>query len=70
MNVTDRLCRECRQPATQRVTVLIDDARLLSQSYCTAHAVDVTEELAHGEPPNVSLVAVVAITENWLRTRE
>jgi hypothetical protein len=61
----------CARPATQVVTVLVDyddslpavtgNGRLDSRRYCTRHALDVTEELAHGEPPNAELVAVIAI---------
>jgi hypothetical protein len=75
-NPADLFCAECGAPATQRVTVLVDvngdpdAARLDSQSYCTLHAATVTEELAHGTPPNAELVSVLAITEAWLAHRE
>jgi len=73
-NPADLFCATCGQPATQRVTVLVDpergdDARLDSQSYCTMHAAEVAEEIAHGTPPNVELVVTIAITERWLAHR-
>lgn len=61
----------CPRRATQTVTVLInpehdDDGiwvggTLESSTYCTEHAATLTEEIAHGEPPNIALVSVIAM---------
>lgn len=60
----------CQRPASFVVTVLVDvehdddgvwvGGRLASRGYCTLHAAIVAEQIAHGQPPNVALVSVVA----------
>ena len=56
----------CSRRPTQTVTVRVEgglgNASWLREfDYCTAHAAEVTEEIAHGEPPNVALVSVIAL---------
>lgn len=56
---------DCRNPATQRITTLVEDADVAGHlhfaSYCDTHATAISDELAHGEPPNAELVCIIPL---------
>lgn len=59
-------CTDCQATATQIVTTFVENADVAGYLdfalYCDTHATAVSDELAHGEPPNVELVCIIPIT--------
>ena len=46
---------------TTRIELQPGQSKDFTDGYCTEHAAEVTEEIAHSNPPNVALVSVIAL---------